>query len=54
MDSRLENLSVQILQGLLAGRKSILAPFDIEESYVTLAVHLAEMLIVKCEKSTKK
>ncbi len=55
MDSRLENLSVQILQGLLAGRPSSFRLGDMEESkvYVKSAIQLAEILIAECEKVEK-
>lgn len=52
MASRLEDLSVQILQGLLAGRRFPFSLDDVNESrlYVKSAVQLAGMLITECNK----
>jgi hypothetical protein len=51
MGNRLEDLSVQILQSLLAGRRFPFSLDDIEESklYVKSSVRLAKMLIAECE-----
>jgi hypothetical protein len=52
MGSRLEDLSVQILQGLLAGRRASLSSDEAKqaECYVKSAVQLAQLLIDECEK----
>jgi hypothetical protein len=52
MDSRLEDLSVQILQGLLAGRRASRSSIEEKQSecYVKLSVNLAQLLIAECEK----
>lgn len=52
MGNRLEDLSVQILQGLLAGRRASISSVEEKqaECYVKSAVQLAQLLIDECEK----